>query len=54
MGGLNAISYRDILAWIEVDRPYFIDELDRSNFADILFALDKEYLTLIFEKSEKP
>jgi len=53
MGGLNGISYRDILAWIEVEQPYFSDLQDKRDFVRILLALDKEFLTLQHERTKK-
>ena len=53
MGGLNGISYRDILAWMDVERPYFQTAADRRDFVDILISLDKEFITIQYEKSKK-
>ncbi len=52
MGGLNGISYRDILAWIEVEEPYFQTAYDKSEFVEILLSVDKEFLQLQYEKSK--
>ena len=53
VGGLNGISYRDILAWMEVEQPYFADLLDRRDFVRVLLALDKEFITIQHERTNK-
>jgi hypothetical protein len=53
MGGLNGISYHDIIAWMQVEQPYFCDSDDKAEFIELLFALDKEFLTVHSERTKK-
>jgi hypothetical protein len=50
LGGVNGMMYSEVLAWLNIYRPFFATNDDRKDFVDLLYLLDREYMTLMQDK----